>query len=250
VPSGSAMRSQPAGQGGLEQSQQAIYGACKQEVADSRVDKIRHLLREEEAGQLLDVGCSSGAVSFPLLAEGWTVYGMDLWLPPLIQASASGIRAVIGNVAESLPFVSGTLDAVLAGEIIEHVVDTDALLIEIHRVLRPGGVLVLTTPNLASLDNRVRLLLGMYPKWVDYSLGEGQGHVGSYTPSVIRRQLGQHGFVVERHVGNIVPLFPQRVLNHLPEPWLARTGDWFPSLAMDIIVKARKKNPGWRGASA
>jgi 2-polyprenyl-3-methyl-5-hydroxy-6-metoxy-1,4-benzoquinol methylase len=190
---------------------------------------------------LLDLGCSTGAISAPFIAAGWTVYGLDFTAAPLIMARSAGLQAVAGDVARGLPFAPATFDAVLAGEIIEHLVDTDAFLHEIYRVLRPGGALILTTPNLASLENRLRLLLGIYPIWVDYRLGQGEGHVRAYTPRVLKRQLQEHGLIVEKHVGNFVPFVPQRFLNDIQAPWLARTGDWLPGLAMDIIVKARKR---------
>ena len=75
-----------------------------------------------------------------------------------------------------LPFEDGAFGAVFAGEIIEHLVDTAGFLAELHRVLAPGGVAVITTPNLASFENRVRMLLGRYPNFVEYELG-GDGHV-------------------------------------------------------------------------
>lgn len=225
----------------LQGYQQAVYTAWSPELRESRVHKARALLRQEHPGVLLDLGCSTGAVSAPFIAEGWTVYGLDVATAPLRQARSAGVKAVVGEVGQSLPLATATCDAVLAGEIIEHLVDTDAFLQEVYRVLRPGGALILTTPNLASLENRLRLLLGIYPIWVDYSLGRGEGHVRAYTPRVLKRQLQEHGFMVERHVGNFVPFVPQRFLNDIQAPWLARTGDWLPGLAMDIIVKARRQ---------
>ena len=65
--------------------------------------------------------------------------------------------------ARGLPISNACLDAVFAGEIIEHLVDTDSFIAEIARVLRPGGHTVITTPNLASFENRLRLLAGIYP---------------------------------------------------------------------------------------
>jgi len=70
---------------------------------------------------------------------------------------------------------------------------------------------------------------------------EGVGHVRAYTPRILKRQLRAHGLAVEEHRGNWVPVIPQRFLDDLKLPALAVTGDLFPSLAMDIIVKARKQ---------
>jgi SAM-dependent methyltransferase len=125
--------------------------------------------------------------------------------------------------------------------------DTDHLLAEMARVLRPDGALVITTPNLASLENRLRLVFGRYPMWMDIGV-EGTGHLRYYTPRMLRHQLGRHGLRVERHVGNWVPFVPQRLLDDRRAPWLAVTGDWWPSLAMGILMKARRTSP--RGGPA
>jgi ubiquinone/menaquinone biosynthesis C-methylase UbiE len=119
-------------------------------------------------------------------------------------------------------------------------VDTSFFLREIYRVLRPGGCTILTTPNLASLENRLRLLLGYYPMWLEYKLEGGQGHVRAYTSRTIKRHLRQCSFDVERVLGNWVPFLPQGLIDDIRMPLLAVTGNWFPNLAMDLILKARK----------
>jgi 2-polyprenyl-3-methyl-5-hydroxy-6-metoxy-1,4-benzoquinol methylase len=57
-----------------------------------------------------------------------------------------------------------TYDLIIAGEIIEHLIDTDHFAVELHRVLKPGGFLILSTPNLASWYSRLRLLRGRVPR--------------------------------------------------------------------------------------
>jgi hypothetical protein len=104
-------------------------------------------------------------------------------------------------------------------------------------------VLIVTTPNLASFENRVRLLFGRYPMWMDHRVA-GAGHLRYYTPRVLRAQLAAHGFRVERHVGNWVPVVPQRWMDDRRFPWLAVTGDWWPSLAMAIVMKGRRVGGG------
>ncbi len=209
------------------------------DLRESRLRKVFGLIAAEPPGLLLDLGCGAGEFSARLQSLGWQVVGLDLVQGQADRARRAGIRAVVGEVSAGLPFRTGRFDLVLAGELIEHLVDTDGFLAETRRVLRAGGVLVLTTPNLASFENRVRLLLGRYPTWVDYRLG-GSGHVRAYTPRVLRSQLAAHGFAVERHLGNWVPLTPRRFTEDGRWPWLAVTGDWWPGLAMAIIVKCRR----------
>lgn len=97
-------------------------------------------------------------------------------------------------------------DLVFAGEVIEHLVDTGHFLSEVNRVLRTGGTFIITTPNLVSLENRIRALFGKYPKWMDYDLN-GIGHIRAYTPKVLKEQFIKYGFKIEKHFGNFLPIY-------------------------------------------
>jgi len=216
------------------------YAQHRVDLRESRIRKLLDLLGTETPARLLDVGCAGGELAALLATRGWRVHGVEAEHALVQAASARGVdtRAVDLDRAP-LPWSDGAFDAVVAAEVIEHVIDTDHLLAEIARVLRPGGALVVTTPNLASLENRLRLLLGRYPMWMDVGI-EGAGHLRYYTPRMLRHQLARHGLRVERHVGNWVPLVPQRWLDDRRAPWLAVTGDWWPSLSMAIVMKARR----------
>lgn len=226
------------------------YAGHRIDLRESRVRKLLRLLDRERPGRLLDVGCAGGDLAAVLATRGWHAHGAEVEAALVDAARARGVDARRVDLdREPLPWPEGTFDAIVAAEVLEHVIDTDHVLAEIARVLRPGGALVVTTPNLASLENRVRLLLGRYPMWMDVGV-EGAGHLRYYTPRVLRAQLARHGLRVERHVGNWVPLVPQRWLDDRRAPWLALTGDWWPSLAMGILMKARRDAAGPHPGSA
>ena len=62
----------------------------------------------------------------------------------------------------------------------------------------------------------------------------------AYTAPALQQQLRDHGFAVRGITGNWIPFLPQRLADDVRQPWLAVTGSWWPTLAMDIIVEAEK----------
>ena len=235
------MSATPRAATGITDYSARTWAAHRLELRESRLRKAFELFRGERPGRMLDVGCGHGEFGALLLQAGWSVDGLDLDPAQVASAAGRGLTARVCDLTGGLPFEDARFDALFAGEVIEHLVDTDAFLAEIARVVRPGGFVILTTPNLASFENRVRLLLGIYPIWVNYRL-EGMGHVRAYTPGTLRRQLAEHGLNVERHRGNWVPFVPQRFADDVRFPWLAVTGDWLPGWSMDIIFKARRSD--------
>ena len=100
-----------------------------------------------------------------LLKAGHCVLGVDL-VPKFVEkAIEKGIEAKVAVVSkDGLPFPEGEIDAVHAGALIEHLYDPEFFLRECHRVLVGGGIIVLSTPNIASLTSRLRMLFGRGPK--------------------------------------------------------------------------------------
>jgi len=87
------------------------------------------------------------------------------------------------------------VDAIYAGEVIEHVLQTSKLLTEMFRVLRKGGLIHMTTPNLAYLLNLVSILRGKQLSKVEYDhCVSDLGHVSYYSPTSLARQLRDTGF--------------------------------------------------------
>jgi len=142
-----------------------------------------------------------------------------------------------------LPYDDASVDVVLAGEIIEHVVDTESFLREIHRVLRPGGATVLSTPNVLWWKHRVRALAGRYPDALDYRTryGDDFGHVRAFTPDLLHGLLEEVGFeqvrIVGKRLGPISLLArPPRVVAGL----LDRAAERLPRMSDHTIAFARR----------
>jgi 2-polyprenyl-6-hydroxyphenyl methylase/3-demethylubiquinone-9 3-methyltransferase len=93
---------------------------------------------------LLDLACGGGLLAPHVAAKGHRHVGLDLSATALPQARAHGVQPVRGDVLR-LPFADAVADVVVAGEVLEHVLEPLELVSEACRVLRPGGVLVLDT---------------------------------------------------------------------------------------------------------
>jgi 2-polyprenyl-3-methyl-5-hydroxy-6-metoxy-1,4-benzoquinol methylase len=122
--------------------------------------RIEGILREIEPylvahARVLDLGCAIGTFAVELAARpGLHVVGVDFSTTALAMAAehAGASRpdrraAFVASAAEQLGLRDGAFDVVVAADVIEHLVDPETLVREAHRVLRPGGVLVLETPN-------------------------------------------------------------------------------------------------------
>jgi len=131
--------------------------------------------------RVLDLGCRSGALTRHFL-DGNSVVGLDVDAAALEKARALGIEPVQANVEEPLPFEDRSFDAVVAGELFEHLRFPDALVAEIERVLRPGAVLVGSVPNAFRLQSRLRFLRGRPPE-------DDPTHLRMFSPSMIRGLL-------------------------------------------------------------
>lgn len=103
--------------------------------------------------RLLDVGCGSGDFLTRMRVHGWQVVGVEPDPKAAEAARRNGLDVRDGMLADA-GFHGDTFDAIVLSHVIEHVHDPVALLRECGRVLRPGGRLVVLTPNLSSLGHR------------------------------------------------------------------------------------------------
>ena len=136
---------------------------------------FEQLLPEDLSGKmLLDVGCGTGWFSRKAMERGARVTSLDVGLNLLEQVGRKcSSQCCLGSIC-ALPFADGTFDVVISSEVIEHVPEPHLAVRELVRVLKPGGVLALTTPNriwhfAISFANRIgaRPYEG-YENWVGY----------------------------------------------------------------------------------
>lgn len=131
--------------------------------------------------RILDLGCWDGAYAARYKRAGNYVAGIESSPTAARMARERGVDARVGNVMETHHF-DERFDIVVAGEIIEHVFDTDDFIKIVSSYLKPGGLLVVTTPNVASLPRRLLLLLGINPYLENRVIqGVSVGHIRYFT---------------------------------------------------------------------
>jgi len=191
------------------------------------------LLADRPRGRVLDAPCGDGALSRDLHADGWRVCAADI--EPM--AAGDGPPVVRLDLDEPLPFADGAFDAVVSLEGIEHLLAPARCLAEFCRILRPGGRLVLTTPNVNNVQSRWHYLMGgrfsgFRPLARQALAARGGGEAIKhatlpYLPTIVY-VLGRHGVVVE-HV----------------DVTMVRTRQWLAlPLALPIWLASRRAPAG------
>lgn len=158
--------------------------------------------REGEAW--LDVGCGDGRTAGLWLArKGCRYVGADLSATAVAQARELGLDARVVSDASQLPFEDDMFAGVLVVEVLEHVFEPQKAVAEFRRVLRPGGVLFVSLPNVAYWRRRLELLLlGRFdPLGDDLSIKQPwrDPHIRFFTPATLDRMLGAAGFEADVH---------------------------------------------------
>ena len=245
----------------LEQRISDTHYRVKAEYERSSKKFMRSMARSDAPLRILDIGCGTGLNATLLSEMGHDVYGIDVSPVAIEQYRAKGLQGAVINVeAGPIPLPPESFDLIYASEVIEHCVDTVSFLRNLATVLKPGGTLLLSTPNSAFWAYRLMGLFGL-------AVGEYQhpGHVRFFSKRSLSASINNAGFEVTavsaRHMYLIVgrrfgdPLEPLlRIAGFQKEPRFA-TGDHFWQLsafahrasgfwADTLIVAARKKSTG------
>lgn len=167
-------------------------------------------LRSRPEGRLLDVGCGDGAYLALLRSLGWTTtIGVDPDPTAVQRARDAGLDVRLGT-CDDVALPAGSFDAITLNHSIEHVHDPIGLLRECHRLLAPGGELIVYTPN---LDSNGHLRFGR--NWFHL---DPPRHLVIFTPASLRRALQEAAF------RDIKPLPPRLRGACAPESWALRAG--------------------------
>jgi 2-polyprenyl-3-methyl-5-hydroxy-6-metoxy-1,4-benzoquinol methylase len=115
--------------------------------------RIMYLPTSIPGARLLEVGCGSGQLLGRMQARGWQVEGVDFDPQAIAAARSKGLQARLGDLsAQDYPV--SQFDTIYLGHVIEHLHEPLELLQECYRILKPGGLLVVITPNAESWGHK------------------------------------------------------------------------------------------------
>lgn len=216
----------------------------------------------QSGGQVLDCGASSGWM-YPVLAEQMTLapsdyFGVDWDEESVVAGQRQGLNLVHADLNDRIPFETGRFACVYAVSVLEHLLNGCRFLRECQRVLRPGGTLVLLTPNISTYFTAALILMGRMPSSGPHpdsnSLLVGEEivkvsrddlatdverdtpvhrHLVVFSYRVLRRYLSMIGFEEVRGYG--FGLYP---MPNLLQPLLERVDPWH---CHQMVFAARKR---------
>jgi 2-polyprenyl-3-methyl-5-hydroxy-6-metoxy-1,4-benzoquinol methylase len=153
-------------------------------------DYLRFMtLANELTGSLLDVGCGGGRLLNRMKKRGWQVAGTDFDEQATNKVTARyGVQTYVGDLPQC-NLSANSFDVVTMSQTIEHLYDPQATLRECLRILKPGGLLVMTTPNECSLSARE---YGAF--WRGW---EAPRHLHLFSVASLQRLIQQAGFSID-----------------------------------------------------
>jgi glycosyltransferase involved in cell wall biosynthesis len=180
-------------------------------------------LTERRPSRILDVGCSDGRLGELLRLAGHTVHGID-------AVKLEGVEERLDSFVEAdlnqglPPEVASEFDVVVAADVLEHVADPAAMLVQLRQVAAPGGVLMVSVPNFAHWYPRLRVLIGRF----DYDRRGilDTGHLRFFTRATFERMVARTGLRVRRRStaglpvevaerGGVVPASVERLIGRV-----------------------------------
>ena len=191
---------------------------------------VADLAKHGRQGRVLDVGCWDGSATVEYAKSvGAVPHGIEIFPEPAVEAERRGVVVARLNLeTDRFPWPDGSMDIVIANQVLEHLKNVWLPLSEMFRVTRVGGWVLLAVPNLASLHNRVLLAFGQQPTCI-----RTRGpHVRSFTLGELRRIVETEGVAVLRAGSVGFYPFPTLLARPLTSLW--------PGAGHTAVVLARK----------
>lgn len=165
----------------------------------------------EGGWKILDIGCSSGRLGKALKDEkSVTVVGIDIDEEDIKEAKKNLDKAFVLNIEQDyIPKDIGKFDAIIMADVIEHLVNPTEAVKKVKKLLKPGGKLIFSIPNMANATVRLELLSGRF-EYKNIGLLD-KTHLHFYDQAEVERVLAESGFEIEKF-NNTVRSIPKDIL--------------------------------------
>lgn len=231
---------------------------------------FRGLLRAVEArfyqdivleSPVLDLGCGDGLFS-KITFDRILDVGLDPWMGPLRSAHGSKrYRLVVQASGTEIPFPNKHFHSVISNSVLEHIPNVDAVLVELARIIKPGGVFLFCVPNQNYLLNLS--VSALFDRCALKSLAESyrslfnkiSRHYHCDTPDIWKKRLGKVGFGVERHWNYFSPSalhvlewghyfgLPSQVAHWIFGRWILVSKRWNLAVTQKLIQRYYLEDP-------
>ncbi|KKQ25804.1 MAG: hypothetical protein US62_C0006G0025 [Candidatus Woesebacteria bacterium GW2011_GWA1_37_8] len=190
-------------------------------------------------GKILEVGSSPYHLTYCLKQRGYDITGVDINTKVLHEFQKKhALKVVQADVEkDKLPFTDDTFDLVICNEVFEHLrIDPLKALREIHRVLKPSGLLILSTPNLYALHKIIQFNLGgsfnnAYFELNKVNVYGYMGHIREYSTKELQEILTKCGFRIQT-------VLYRTYNNFVDHPFLTKSLFKIPALILDMLIFA------------
>jgi len=171
----------------------------------------------ESAKTILDLGCGAGDNARILKSRGKSVVGVTYSPDEALSATEFCEHVYVGDLEAGVPIVSGEFDAVICSHVLEHICFPEKCLKDVHRLMSPGGTLVVALPNLMNYRYRFRLIMGRFEYEANGIMDNT--HFRWYTFTSAEQMLNDNSFeIVTAFAEGSLPLWPVRRI--APKHWL------------------------------
>ena len=231
--------------------QELLDKISRKNVHENKMALLR-LTEPDSDAIFLELGPGDGSFTLELGEAIGTdkLHIVDVMDDFIQKCKAIGIEARYGDLNEPLPFKDESFDVVVANQVLEHLYNTDLFITEIHRILKPSGYAIISTPNLAGWHNIACLFMGWVPFSVSLLQNTGVGnplipickepidhypeHYRIPTYRGLKEMLSYYGLACEKIVGT--GYYP------LPPGLISRLASYLdPRHSVILAIKVRKR---------
>ena len=157
-----------------------------------------------KAESLLDIGCGDGTLEYFIKNRISKIYGVDNAIKSVKESKKYYFEIKLVDLNKTIPYKRNFFDVVTCLDVIEHIKDPNKLFKETYRVLKPNGLLLLSTPNIRFSDHIYKLLFqGIFPKTSTDNNSYDGGHIHFFTFTDIRNLLLANRFKIIEYRGII-----------------------------------------------